>query len=442
MTALDKTPTYNLKAVVQETGIKPDTLRAWERRYGLPQPARTSGGHRLYSQQDIDTLKWLMERQEEGLSISRAVDLWNQLLEDGKDPFQEMRDSAFESNAPPDVEVGDTLLQMRQSWVDACLVYNERLAGHVLTQAFSLYPPEMVCVEILQKGLNLIGELWYEGEATAQQEHFASALAIRRLETLLASTPAPARAERILIACPPDEEHTFSPLMLSLFLRRRGWDTIYLGANVPLERMERTIERTQPHLVVLSAQTLHSASTLLTMARFVREMAIPVAFGGQIFNNVSGLLRIIPGHFLGRQLSNAPDKIEQLLTGPQRLPPTAEPPEEYQRVLSKYEQSQSHIDSYMWTHADRIDVPTGYLAQANRGISTGIAAALKLGDMQLLGLDLHWIEGLLKNHNFPFSGDMLAGYLDLYQEAITKLMGSDGALIRDWLREAMEQNGA
>ncbi len=63
----DDTPIYNLKAVVQETGLKPDTLRAWERRYGsLPEPNRTGGGHRLYSQQDINTLKWLLARQDEG----------------------------------------------------------------------------------------------------------------------------------------------------------------------------------------------------------------------------------------------------------------------------------------------------------------------------------------------------------------------------------------
>jgi DNA-binding transcriptional MerR regulator len=54
MPKANQTPTYNLKAVVQETGLKPDTLRAWERRYGQPQPQRTLGGHRLYSQQDIE----------------------------------------------------------------------------------------------------------------------------------------------------------------------------------------------------------------------------------------------------------------------------------------------------------------------------------------------------------------------------------------------------
>ena len=75
MPANQQEPTFNLKVVVQETGLKPDTLRAWERRYGLPQPHRTPGGHRLYSQRDIDTLKWLVARQNEGMSISRAVKL-------------------------------------------------------------------------------------------------------------------------------------------------------------------------------------------------------------------------------------------------------------------------------------------------------------------------------------------------------------------------------
>ena len=81
------TPAYNLKVVLKETGLAADTLRAWERRYGLPVPQRTQGGHRLYSERDIHTIKWLMARQAEGLSISRAVDLWNENLASGLDPL-------------------------------------------------------------------------------------------------------------------------------------------------------------------------------------------------------------------------------------------------------------------------------------------------------------------------------------------------------------------
>src|SRR4026207_2567412 len=81
------TPAYNLKVVLKETGLAADTLRAWERRYGLPVPHRTPGGHRLYSQRDIETIKWLINRQAEGLSISHAVDLWNEQLASGSDPL-------------------------------------------------------------------------------------------------------------------------------------------------------------------------------------------------------------------------------------------------------------------------------------------------------------------------------------------------------------------
>ncbi len=84
---ISQVPTYNLKAVLKETGIAADTLRAWERRYGLPMPERTPGGHRLYSQHDIYLVKWLIARQAEGLSISRAVQQW-------KDVTAERRRSA------------------------------------------------------------------------------------------------------------------------------------------------------------------------------------------------------------------------------------------------------------------------------------------------------------------------------------------------------------
>lgn len=435
MTTLDEKPTFNLKAVVQETGIKPDTLRAWERRYGLPQPARSSGGHRLYSQQDIDTLKWLMARQDEGLSISRAVDLWNQLLAEGKDPFWEMAEDEDKISGQPPLEVGDTLTEIRETWIDACLAYDERRAVYTLSQAFALYAPETVCIEILQKGLYRIGELWYEGDATAQQEHFASALAIRRLEALLSAAPPPTRQGRILVGCPPEEEHTFSPLLLSLFLRRRGWDVLYLGANVPLDRLERTIERAQPHLVVLSAQTLNTAGTLFTMAEFLREMEIPLAFGGLIFNAIPDMVGRIPGHFLGRRLQEAPDRIEQLLTNPSVKAAGQRPGPEHREALERFQKRRSSIESTVWENATKIDIPTAHLMRANHSLSQNIAAALRLGDMSLLGYDMDWIHGLLINHNVPLPAGMLNQYLALYRDAAKKHLDGAGSIVVTWLDE-------
>jgi len=80
-----RNPRFNLGVVVQETGIQPDTLRSWERRYQLPNPQRSSGGQRLYSRYDIDLLKWLLKRLDEGERISQAVTQWRQLEAHGQD---------------------------------------------------------------------------------------------------------------------------------------------------------------------------------------------------------------------------------------------------------------------------------------------------------------------------------------------------------------------
>ncbi|HSJ54704.1 MAG TPA: MerR family transcriptional regulator, partial [Anaerolineae bacterium] len=167
---MEKEPFYNLKAVLRQTGLKADTLRAWERRYGLPNPRRSEGRHRLYSRRDIETIKWLIARQEEGLSISRAVDLWEQLLAQGRDPLGNPAPEA--AATAPVLVAGETVAELRQEWTSACLDYDERRAEQVLAQAFALYSPETVALELLLKAASHIGEGWAQGEVTVQQEHF------------------------------------------------------------------------------------------------------------------------------------------------------------------------------------------------------------------------------------------------------------------------------
>ncbi|MEE9508178.1 MAG: MerR family transcriptional regulator, partial [Anaerolineales bacterium] len=133
------TPTYNLRAVVQETGLKADTLRAWERRYGLPVPKRSEGGHRLYSRRDIEILKWLVARIAEGLSISRAVELWRNLQAEGEDPVADLLLSPL-GQSQPTVDSGSSLDELREAWLKACLSFNERTAKSVIAQAFAIFP--------------------------------------------------------------------------------------------------------------------------------------------------------------------------------------------------------------------------------------------------------------------------------------------------------------
>lgn len=426
------TATYNLKAVVRETSLKPDTLRAWERRYGLPTPQRTSGGHRLYSQRDIDTLKWLIARQEEGLSISRAVDLWNQYLKKGDDPLGEL--PVEEPVQPANrITTGSTLVQMRDAWVHACIGFNEQSAESVVSQALAMFSPETICFQLLQKGLAQIGIGWYEGRISAQQEHFASALAVRRLESLLAGTPPPTRTGRILIGCAPDEEHTFSALLLTLLLRRRSWDALYLGANVPLARLEATIRATEPTLVILTAQTLHTAATLYRMAQVLEKESVQMAFGGLVFNSLVGLSNRIPGHFLGSTLEDSPNRIEQLIAKPSPYSLVNHANPAFHDLLNHFLERQAKLESIVWELMTNTGVPHSYLAGANRDFARCIIAALTLGDISFIGSDLHWVEGLLMNYNYRLPKVILHKYVDSYRLAAEEAMDHRGQMLIDWM---------
>lgn len=424
---------FNLKAVVRQTGIKPDTLRAWERRYGLPKPARSSGGHRLYSQHDIDTLNWLVARQQEGLSIKRAVEQWRQVEAEGHDPLQMVTAFApHTSAAPSPYAAGETLKQMREDWLQACLSYDEQQTALILNQAFALYPPEAVAVEVLQRAAAQVGEGWYEGEVTVQQEHFCSALIVRRLEALVMAAPPPSRPGRILVACPPEEYHIISPLLLTFLLRRRGWQVLYLGANVPIEQLETTVTAAKPNLVIMAAQRLHTAANLVEAAQLLRQEKAPMAYGGLVFNMLPALRRRVAGHFLGEALEAAPQAVESLMTAPHPVPVAEETPEAYRQALDRFEERRALIEAQLIRTLEGGGLAHQHLAMANQQLGLNVGAALALGDIHFLGTDLEWVRGLLRNHQVP-DGAMSA-YLHAYLEAATEQLGKDDPVV-GWLGE-------
>jgi DNA-binding transcriptional MerR regulator len=438
MAILDETPTFNLKAVIQETGLKPDTLRAWERRYGLPDPDRTEGGHRLYSQRDIDMLKWLIARQEEGLSISRAVDLWRKLAEEGHDPLHAPGYELDEGPPAPFVPQGETLNELRDAWIEACLAFDEQRAENVLAQSFALYSPETVCFEILQKGLKYIGEGWYRGEVTVQQEHFTSELTMRRLEALVAASPPPTRPERILVGCSPEEAHTFIPLLLTFLLKRRGWEVIYLGARVPPGQMQLTVNTMQPDLVILTAQQLHTAATLLETARLLHEENVPLAFGGLIFNLIPSLVERIPGHFLGEKLEEAPEVVQELLASPRPTPDFEEPSTDSQQTLAHYQERQPLLEAETWQSLQEHRIQPRHLQLANEELGQNIVAALTLGDIDYLTTDIEWVEGLLGNRKMPSRA--LRQYLKAYHHAAQTHLNAHGRPILEWLDRVLDSS--
>ena len=448
MLLFDTNPTYNLKVVIQETGIKPDTLRAWERRYGLPQPGRTSGGHRLYSQRDIETVKWLLSRQEEGLSISRAVELWQTIEEDGRNPLQELVYDRGDAEAvttiqvrPPSASQASNIAQdldtVRAAWINACLAFDEATAERILKQSLAVFPSEAVCLRVLQEGISEIGAGWFVNKISVQQEHFASALAMRQLNALLSTAPAPTRRQRLLIACPPSENHTFSTLLLTLMLRYRGWSVVYLGANVPIIRLEATIEQVQPHLIILTAQQLHAAAMLYNVANFLQTQRVAVAYGGLIFNHLESIRQRIPGYFLGETFEQAVESIEPILNGRRRVGRPEPIPAAYKAALDHYTTQQAMIENAAWHEMQSSDIVYEHLRNANHHFAHNIIASLILGDIYLLDSEIAWLENLLSNYGLASSS--IGAYLTAYHHAAQIHMDERGHILIDWLAQAAQK---
>lgn len=298
-------PIYNIKAVVQRTGIPADTVRAWERRYGMPRPQRTETGRRLYSERDIAAIRWLRERTAAGMTISQAIHQFQSL---GEAPLAEISPGREAGPRAPEA-LADDLLQ-------ALLAFDEARAGVVAGEAFALYSVEEVCLRVFSPVLVQLGDRWHRGEATVAQEHFAANFVRRRLAAMLeAYTPAVGRG-LIVGACGPDEEHEIGLLMLCLFLARRTWRVVYLGANVPVADLLETVARLKPEAVCLSASSARTAPALATTARALAQQTprtTLLAVGGRAFNDDPALREQIDGHFIGADASEGVARIEQLL---------------------------------------------------------------------------------------------------------------------------------
>lgn len=428
--SISTVPTFNLKVVLKETGIAADTLRAWERRYGLPMPERTPGGHRLYSQRDIETIKWLMAKQREGLSISRAVDLWNELRASGQDPLPA---PASQMIAVPSANLD----AVRRAWLEACLKFDESAAEQVLNQAFALHPLETVCIEVLQRGLNEIGEMWYRAEASVQQEHFTSALAHRRLDALITATPPPTRPLTVLVGCTPGEQHTFSPLLFSLLLRRRGLRVVYLGANVPIQRFNETLMTVKPHLVIISSQQLQTASAMLDTAAHLNSSGARVAYGGRIFNLVPELRIRIPAHYLGQSIQEAIQSTETLLTSDIPLKGITPIDEQDRRLSKSFVHNRPMIDTYALTGTTQIGIPVEFSIIAIQQMGNNLSSALALGYIEALAVEMDWIKGLLQEH--LQSAASLGSFLESYASSVDSVMGKEGQSISTWIRIQIEK---
>jgi DNA-binding transcriptional MerR regulator len=241
----------------KRSGVSPELLRAWERRYGLLHPTRSAGGLRLYSTADVERVHAMRHHLGRGLAAAEAAAL-------------ALRAEAAEPAASP--------AAARDELADALDDFDEPRAQAVLDRALAVTTVDSLLSEIVMPYLQDLGDRWERGEVSVAQEHFASGLLRGRLLGLARGWGLGLGPTAIL-ACLPGEQHDLGLIAFGLALRARGWRIVYLGPDAPLETVEEACRGLEPSLVVLHAVTGERVEPVVEQIRALAR-GYRVAVGG------------------------------------------------------------------------------------------------------------------------------------------------------------------
>jgi DNA-binding transcriptional MerR regulator len=310
-------PIYNIGVVSRMTGIPVATLRVWERRYKFPKATRTTGGHRLYSEDEMVRLRWVKASIDEGMQTSQAIRALRSRERTGRIPELTTTPAPVAAPLPTPAQPESPLGVFSSRLVTALVQHDLAQADQLLGEVLSLYAMENVVLDVIRPALVDIGEGWVAGRINVATEHLASQFIRQRLMLWLISGPPVHPVQPIVLACAPDEWHEISLLMLGVLLRRRRWPVAYLGQAVPLSDLAKFVHGMNPPAVVLAAMTETPARQLLAIEQWLpeaRRVGRPhIVYGGAAFISHPELVAQMPGTYLGATLPEGVDVLEHLL---------------------------------------------------------------------------------------------------------------------------------
>lgn len=419
---------YTIKTVAERTGVSVHTLRAWERRYGVPSPNRNADNrYRLYDEQDIADVLFLKQQVESGVSPSQASLMLRQRQN------RSAQAVTLESQ-PPIVAVQSALLE-------AFVHSDETRARQILDQAFAMFAPEVVALQVIEPTMRTIGDQWMRNEMTVWQEHLASNVIQQKLFSVLQSQPTLSlMVPHLVAACAPAEEHQLGLIIVALLARRQGWRVTYLGPGTPLTDILHLSRQAKPNVIVISVTTVVGLAGLIPWLDAANRPATPLVFGGRMPNLLPSLREHLPGTFLGEDTMTAvrnlasvqvcgscwtPSKRAWHLANAlqaQRLKIAGDVVSDFMGTLSPSLQRK-------WDAAN-INFATLFLMDA-------LACAVAFGVPDLMDWEYHWLEEAMPPRSV--SAFLIAQHLETFKMILRKHFSGDELRLLYPLIERMEK---
>lgn len=235
------TARLRIQAVAEAADVPTPTLRAWERRYGVPNPTRSEGGYRLYTDADVALVREMKSLIDAGLPASEAARVARearsrQVTEtDTPDPNRDVWDAA-------QARILDAVERFDPGGLETAVRW-----GLGLGSAPSVFR------EVIAPTMHEVGERWHAGVFSVAQEHLATAVLDRNARLLAELAQPEPPAPVALLACLEGEAHAVALFGVSLTLSRLGMRSVILGALVPPDALGHAVRTLRPELVGLSA---------------------------------------------------------------------------------------------------------------------------------------------------------------------------------------------
>ncbi len=211
--------TYSIKEMSILSGVKPHTIRIWEKRYNLFSPQRTDTNIRRYNDDDLKLMLNVSLLLSMGYKISRIAKLSD----------VEIRSIIQKENShtltPP----------LPETLFNSAMEINEIEFSRKIEETISARGFEWTFENMLVPFQKRMGLLWQAGTITPAQEHFASNIIRDKIIKHTNSLPDPISGNSsILFFLPEGEFHEIGLLYFNYIARKEGLNSVYLGQTVPL----------------------------------------------------------------------------------------------------------------------------------------------------------------------------------------------------------------
>jgi len=223
---------FSIGDVAKATGIGPDTIRAWERKYGRPQPDRLPSGHRRYSEQDVRWLRRVAEALARGHRAGVAV----------RATESELAELLREDPAPPDPEIAGLLDRVR--------AYRRRELVEYLRGSWQAQEPAPL-LERVATLARAVGRAWADGTLDVRHEHFVTNVLGDFLRACRKDFPTQGGEPIVVLATLSGEKHGLGLQMAAVVCAWKRFAVRILGTETPVVELVRSARELEPAAVAI-----------------------------------------------------------------------------------------------------------------------------------------------------------------------------------------------